>query len=65
MNNFGQTYMNKILLTLASMLLLPVLISEETKIQKPALGDIWQLETRSSRLSNSGSEVLYYLPSDA
>ena len=57
--------MNKILLTLASMLLLPVLISEETKIQKPALGDIWQLETRSSRLSNSGSEVLYYLPSDA
>ncbi|MDB9899186.1 hypothetical protein OAD25_05875 [Gammaproteobacteria bacterium] len=65
MNNFGQTYMNKILLTLASMLLLPVLISEETKIQKPALGDIWQLETRSSGLSNSGSEVLYYLPSDA
>tara|TARA_Y100000385_G_C12814041_1_gene517372 strand:- start:195 stop:623 length:429 start_codon:yes stop_codon:yes gene_type:complete len=65
MNNFGQTYMNKILLTLASMLLLPVLISEETKIQKPAQGDIWQLETRSSRLSNSGSEVLYYLPSDA
>lgn len=65
MNNFGQTYMNKLLLTLASMLLLPVLISEETKIQKPALGDIWQLETRSSRLSNSGSEVLYYLPSDA
>jgi hypothetical protein len=65
MNNFGQTYMNKILLTIASMLLLPVLISEETKIQKPALGDIWQLETRSSRLSNSGSEVLYYLPSDA
>ena len=65
MNNFGQTYINKILLTLASMLLLPVLISEETKIQKPALGDIWQLETRSSRLSNSGSEVLYYLPSDA
>jgi len=65
MNNFGQNYMNKILLTLASMLLLPVLISEETKIQKPALGDIWQLETRSSRLSNSGSEVLYYLPSDA
>ena len=65
MNNFGQTYMNKILLTLASMLLLQVLISEETKIQKPALGDIWQLETRSSRLSNSGSEVLYYLPSDA
>ena len=65
MNNFGQTYMNKILLPLASMLLLPVLISEETKIQKPALGDIWQLETRSSRLSNSGSEVLYYLPSDA
>lgn len=65
MNNFGQTYMNKILLTLASMLLFPVLISEETKIQKPALGDIWQLETRSSRLSNSGSEVLYYLPSDA
>ena len=65
MNNFGQTYMNKILLTFASMLLLPVLISEETKIQKPALGDIWQLETRSSRLSNSGSEVLYYLPSDA
>ena len=65
MNNFGQTYMNKILLTLTSMLLLPVLISEETKIQKPALGDIWQLETRSSRLSNSGSEVLYYLPSDA
>ena len=65
MNNFGQTYMNKILLTLASMLLLPGLISEETKIQKPALGDIWQLETRSSRLSNSGSEVLYYLPSDA
>ena len=65
MNNFGQTYMNKILLSLASMLLLPVLISEETKIQKPALGDIWQLETRSSRLSNSGSEVLYYLPSDA
>ena len=65
MNNFGQTYMNKILLTLASMLLLPVLISEETKIQKPALGDIWQLETRSSRLSNSGSEILYYLPSDA
>jgi hypothetical protein len=65
MNNFGQTYMNKILLTLASMLLLPVLISEETKIQKPALGDIWQLETRSSRLSNSSSEVLYYLPSDA
>jgi len=57
--------MNKILLTLTSMLLLPVLISEETKIQKPALGDIWQLETRSSRLSNSGSEVLYYLPSDA
>ena len=57
--------MNKILLTLASMLLLPGLISEETKIQKPALGDIWQLETRSSRLSNSGSEVLYYLPSDA
>lgn len=65
MNNFGQTYMNKILLTLASMLLLPALITEETKIQKPALGDIWQLETRSSRLSNSGSEVLYYLPSDA
>ena len=65
MNNFGQTYMNKILLTLSSMLLFPVLISEETKIQKPALGDIWQLETRSSRLSNSGSEVLYYLPSDA
>jgi len=65
MNNFGQTYMNKILLTLASMLLLPALISEETKIQKPALGDIWQLETRSSRLSNSGNEVLYYLPSDA
>ncbi|MDC1033707.1 hypothetical protein OAQ95_00145 [bacterium] len=65
MNNFGQTYMNKILLTLASMLLLPGLISEETKIQKPALGDIWQLETRSSRLSNSDSEVLYYLPSDA
>ena len=65
MNNFGHTYMNKILLTLSSMLLLPVLISEETKIQKPALGDIWQLETRSSRLSNSGSEVLYYLPSDA
>ena len=65
MNNFGHTYMNKILLTLASMLLLPVLISEETKIQKPALGDIWQLETRSNRLSNSGSEVLYYLPSDA
>ena len=61
----GQNYMNKILLTLASVILLPVLISEETEIQKPALGDIWQLETRSSRLSNSGSEVLYYLPNDA
>ena len=65
MNNFGQTYMNKILLSFVFILILPVLGLDETKVQKPSSGDIWQLETRSSRLSNSGSEVLYYLPSDA
>jgi len=58
--------MNKILLTIFVTFLFPLLASsEETKIQKPSPGDIWQLETRSSRLSNSGSEVLYYLPNDA
>ena len=65
MNKFGQTYMNKILLSFVFILILPVLGLDETKMQKPSPGDIWQLETRSSRLSNSGSEVLYYLPSDA
>ena len=65
MNKFGQTYMNKILLSFVFILILPVLGLDETKVQKPSPGDIWQLETRSSRLSNSGSEVLYYLPSDA
>ena len=65
MNKFGQTYMKKILLSFVFILILPVLGLDETKVQKPSLGDIWQLETRSSRLSNSGSEVLYYLPSDA
>lgn len=57
--------MNKILLSFVFILILPVLGLDETKLQKPSPGDIWQLETRSSRLSNSGSEVLYYLPSDA
>ncbi|MDA7709703.1 hypothetical protein N9I03_05145 [Gammaproteobacteria bacterium] len=57
--------MNKILLSFVFILILPVLGLDETKVQKPSPGDIWQLETRSSRLSNSGSEVLYYLPSDA
>lgn len=57
--------MNKILLSFVFILILPVLGLDETKMQKPSPGDIWQLETRSSRLSNSGSEVLYYLPSDA
>ncbi len=57
--------MRKILLSFVFILILPVLGLDETKVQKPSLGDIWQLETRSSRLSNSGSEVLYYLPSDA
>ena len=47
------------------MFLFPLLVSEETEIQKPSPGDIWQLETRSSRLSNSSGEVLYYLPNDA
>ena len=65
MNKFGQTCMNKILLSFVFILILPVLGLDETKMQKPSPGDIWQLETRSSRLSNSGSEVLYYLPSDA
>ena len=65
MNKFGQIYMKKILLSFVFILILPVLGLDETKVQKPSLGDIWQLETRSSRLSNSGSEVLYYLPSDA
>ena len=65
MNKFGQTCMNKILLSFVFILILPVLGLDETKVQKPSPGDIWQLETRSSRLSNSGSEVLYYLPSDA
>lgn len=65
MNKFGQTFMNKILLSFVFILILPVLGLDETKMQKPSPGDIWQLETRSSRLSNSGSEVLYYLPSDA
>ena len=67
MNKFGQTYMNKILLSFVFILILPVLGLglDETKVQKPSPGDIWQLETRSSRLSNSDSEVLYYLPSDA
>lgn len=65
MNKFGQTYMKKILLSFVFILILPVLGLDETKVQKPSPGDIWQLETRSSRLSNSGSEVLYYLPSDA
>lgn len=57
--------MKKILLSFVFILILPVLGLDETKVQKPSPGDIWQLETRSSRLSNSGSEVLYYLPSDA
>jgi len=57
--------MNKILLSFVFILILPVLGLDETKVQKPSPGDFWQLETRSSRLSNSGSEVLYYLPSDA
>ena len=65
MNKFGQTYMKKILLSFVFILILPVLGLDETKVQEPSPGDIWQLETRSSRLSNSGSEVLYYLPSDA
>ncbi len=65
MYKFGQTFMRKILLSFVFILILPVLGLDETKVQKPSLGDIWQLETRSSRLSNSGSEVLYYLPSDA
>ena len=65
MNKFGQICMKKILLSFVFILILPVLGLDETKVQKPSLGDIWQLETRSSRLSNSGSEVLYYLPSDA
>ena len=65
MNKFGQIYMKKILLSFVFILILPVLGLDETKVQKPSPGDIWQLETRSSRLSNSGSEVLYYLPSDA
>ena len=57
--------MKKILLSFVFILILPVLGLDETKVQKPSPGDIWQLETRSSKLSNSGSEVLYYLPSDA
>ena len=57
--------MKKILLSFVFILILPVLGLDETKVQKPSPGDIWQLETRSSRLSNSDSEVLYYLPSDA
>ena len=57
--------MNKILLSFVFILILPVLGLDETKVQKPSPGDIWQLETRSSKLSNSGSEVLYFLPSDA
>ena len=57
--------MNKILKTISVMFLFPLLVSEETEIQKPSPGDIWQLETRSSRLSNSSGEVLYYLPNDA
>ena len=57
--------MRKTLLSFVFILILPVLGLDETKVQKPSLGDIWQLETRSSRLSNSDSEVLYYLPSDA
>ena len=65
MNKFGQICMKKILLSFVFILILPVLGLDETKMQKPSPGDIWQLETRSSRLSNSGSEVLYYLPSDA
>lgn len=65
MNKFGQICMKKILLSFVFILILPVLGLDETKVQKPSPGDIWQLETRSSRLSNSGSEVLYYLPSDA
>ena len=65
MNKFGQTYMKKILLSFVFILILPVLGLDETKVQKPSPGDIWQLETRSSKLSNSGSEVLYFLPSDA
>ena len=55
----------KKILSFVFILILPVLGLDETKVQKPSPGDIWQLETRSSRLSNSGSEVLYYLPSDA
>ena len=50
--------MNKILKTISVMFLFPLLVSEETEIQKPSPGDIWQLETRSSRLSNSSGEVL-------
>ena len=65
MYKFGQTFMRKILLSFVFILILPVLGLDETKVQKPSPGDIWQLETRSSRLSNSDSEVLYYLPSDA
>ena len=65
MNKFGQTCMKKILLSFVFILILPVLGLDETKLQKPSPGDIWQLETRSSKLSNSGSEVLYFLPSDA
>ena len=65
MNKFGQTCMKKILLSVVFILILPVLGLDETKVQKPSPGDIWQLETRSSKLSNSGSEVLYFLPSDA
>ena len=67
MNKFGQICMKKILLSFVFILILPVLGLglDETKVQKPSPGDIWQLETRSSKLSNSGSEVLYYLPSDA
>ena len=57
--------MKKILLSFVFILILPVLGLDETKVQKPSPGDIWQLETRSSKLSNSGSEVLYFLPSDA
>ena len=65
MNKFGQICMKKILLSFVFILILPVLGLDETKVQKPSPGDIWQLETRSSKLSNSGSEVLYFLPSDA
>ena len=57
--------MNKILKTISVMFLFPLLVSEETEIQKPSTGDIWQLETRSSRLSNYSGDVLYYLPNDA